>query len=102
MRGPYASARALALLLSLALLAGACGAISQIHDELLWSKANWKDYKLPFPWAAVLKERDSESTRQLQGPLQGFASNSMNGPVLDGNELARLVEEDTRRQAGPS
>lgn len=32
----------------------------------------------------------------LQGPLAGFPANSMNGPVMEATELARLVEEDAR------
>ena len=68
-----------------------------MHDELLWTKAHWKDYTLPFPWAAVLKHRDDESTRNLEGPLHGFAVNSLNGPEGDRAQLDRLIEEDVRR-----
>ena len=59
---------------------------------------NWQDYKLHFPWSAALKQRDAESTRQLQGPLEGFSSNSLNGPLLDAEEIARRVAEDASRQ----
>ncbi len=85
----------------LLLVAAHCAeAIPYIHDELLWTKQNWGEYRLPFPWAAVLKERDGESSRALQGPLRGFAANSLNGPVLDSAALSRLVQEDARRWGG--
>ncbi|KAI7838050.1 hypothetical protein COHA_008133 [Chlorella ohadii] len=92
-RGPRLAALALCLL---ALVSRAAG-VQYINDELLWMKAHWQDYKLPFPWSAALKQRDAESTRQLQGPLAGFPANSMNGPVMGSAELAHLVEEDARR-----
>lgn len=90
-----AAAAAAALLLLAA--AHSAAAIPYVHDDLLWTKQNWGEYRLPFPWAAVLKERDVESTRALQGPLRGFAANSLNGPVLDSSSLAQLVQEDARR-----
>ncbi|KAL4451647.1 hypothetical protein ABPG75_007309 [Micractinium tetrahymenae] len=95
-----AAAAAAALLPPLLLLlsaAHATAAIPYIHDDLLWTKQNWGEYRLPFPWAAVLKERDAESTRVLQGPLRGFAAHSLNGPVLDSGALSTLVHEDARR-----
>lgn len=58
---------------------------------------NWQDYKLPFPWSAAVKQRDKESSRQLQGPLAGFPSNSLNGPLMDAGLVAVQVEEDARR-----
>jgi len=61
-RGPRLAALALCLL---ALVSRAAG-VQYINDELLWMKAHWQDYKLPFPWSAALKQRDAESTRQLQ------------------------------------
>ncbi|KAL4433388.1 hypothetical protein ABPG77_010241, partial [Micractinium sp. CCAP 211/92] len=37
----------------LLLVAAHCAAaIPYIHDELLWTKQNWGEYRLPFPWAA--------------------------------------------------
>ncbi|PRW20961.1 OS-9 isoform X3 isoform B [Chlorella sorokiniana] len=80
----------------LALASGAAG-VQYINDELLWMKAHWQEYRLAFPWSAAMKQRDAESTRQLQGPLAGFPANSMNGPVMESAALARLVEEDARR-----
>lgn len=47
-------------------LASGAGGVQYINDELLWMKAHWQDYKLPFPWSAAVKQRDAESTRQLQ------------------------------------
>ncbi|PSC76164.1 ABC transporter C family member 13 isoform X1 isoform A [Micractinium conductrix] len=88
------------LLLLLAAAAGSTAGLPYVHDELLWTKADWQEYKLPFPWSAALKERDVESTRQLAGPLRGLPGNSLNGPLLDGAAVAREVQEDVRR--GPS
>lgn len=68
-----------------------------VTDELLWMKQQWGEYRLPFPWAAVLKRRDPEATRQLQGPLAGIPAHSLNGPLLDASALAQRMEEDTRR-----
>jgi hypothetical protein len=61
---------------------------------------NWQEYKLPFPWSAVLKERDAEATRQMQGPLAGFSSHSLNGPLGAADALAQRVAEDAAR--GPT
>lgn len=92
----------LPLLLVAALLAAAavpcCWGIPYVQDELLWTKQDWLQYKLPFPWSTAMKQRDVESTRQLQGPLRGFPLNSMNGPLLDGAAVAQAMEEDSQRQ----
>ena len=90
------------LLLLLAAAAGSTAGLPYVHDELLWTKADWQEYKLPFPWSAALKERDVESTRQLAGPLRGLPGNSLNGPLLDGAAVAREVQEDVRRRVAAS
>lgn len=92
-----ASARWVTLALLLTLLLPSTRGLQYQHDELLWTKQNWQDYTLHFPWSAALKQRDAESTRQLQGPLEGFSSNSLNGPLLDAEEIARRVAEDASR-----
>lgn len=83
--------------LLVALLLSTCHGLQYQHDELLWTKQNWQDYKLPFPWSAAVKQRDTESSRQLQGPLAGFPSNSLNGPLMDAGLVAVQIEEDARR-----
>ena len=94
---------ALALALLLPLLPRAAGApMDYVPDELLWMKAHWQEYKLPFPWSTALRQRDAEATRQLQGPLQGFAANSMNGPLLEAGAISKLMEEDAARWAAVS
>ncbi|KAL4856216.1 hypothetical protein ACK3TF_003352 [Chlorella vulgaris] len=85
------------LALLVALLLSTCHGLQYQHDELLWTKQNWQDYKLPFPWSAAVKQRDTESSRQLQGPLAGFPSNSLNGPLMDAGLVATQIEEDARR-----
>lgn len=61
---------------------------------------NWQEYKLPFPWSAVLKERDDEATRQMQGPLEGFSSHSLNGPLAAAESLAQRAADDAARGPG--
>lgn len=93
--------------LPLLFVLGACALLSSasvsaleyLSDDTLWMKERWGEWKLTFPWGA-LKERDAESTRQLQGPLANFPVNSMNGPLLDGSQMARRAEEEARRWAG--
>lgn len=94
------AAAAAALLAACALLlpGGACG-LEYLQDETLWMKQRWGEWRLPFPWALV-KRRDAEATRQLQGPLAGWEGNSMNGPLLDGAVLAAKAEEAGRKAAG--
>jgi hypothetical protein len=84
----------------LLLLCTGCQGLQYQHDELLWTKQRWQDYKLSFPWAAFAKDRDAESVRQLEGPLHGFSVYSLNGPLLDAAEVERRIEEDSRRRAG--
>ena len=91
--------RVLVITSSLLLLALSCQGLQYQHDELLWTKSRWQDYKLSFPWAAFLKARDAESVRQLEGPLHGFSAHSLNGPLLDAAELERQVEEEALRRA---
>lgn len=81
----------------LAAQARPAASLEYVVDELLWMKQQWGEYRLPFPWAAVLKQRDAEATRQLQGPLAGIPANSLNGPLLDAAELTQRMEDDTRR-----
>lgn len=73
--GPRLAAAALCLL---ALSSGVAG-VQYINDELLWMKAHWEDYKLAFPWSVAMKQRDMESTRQLQvgaAPVGAVAGSS--------------------------
>ena len=88
------------LVILLLLLGTGCQGLQYQHDELLWTKQRWKDYKLSFPWAAFVKDRDSESVRQQEGPLHGFSAHSMNGPLLDAAEIQQHIEEDSRRRVG--
>ena len=67
-----------AALCLLALCSGVAG-VQYVNDELLWMKAHWEDYKLAFPWSAAMKQRDMESTRQLQvgaAPVGAVAGSS--------------------------
>ena len=88
------------VLLTLLLLCKGCQGLQYQHDELLWTKQRWQDYKLGFPWAAFVKDRDAESVRQVEGPLHGLSVHSLNGPLLDAAEVERRIEEDSRRRAG--
>ena len=67
--------------------------ISYIHDELLYTKHIWDEFKLPFPYSVF--EDDDPSIAKARETVAGlFIADSLNGPQPD---LEHLIEQDKRR-----
>lgn len=89
-------ARAPALLLGLVALAvtlqgPSVDSIQHLNDEFLWTKQDWHDYKLDFPWAARYKTRDAATLAALDEVGDGFETHSLDGPTGD---VAAQVQAD--------
>jgi hypothetical protein len=103
MRGSTQSARRAlwwALLVLVARGGGARARAGEARDELVWTKANWREYKLDFPFA-FFAEREPELARVLGpgGPAAGLAASTLGrGPYAD---LPARVAADAERQASP-
>ena len=78
---------------ALATLVGAAWALSYAHDEMLWTKQMWDDFKLDFPYA-VFRHEDASVVRAKAGLEGAFSEHSLNGPQTD---LQHLIEEDVKR-----
>jgi hypothetical protein len=102
MRGSTQSARRAlwwALLVLIARGGGARARAGEARDELVWTKANWREYKLDFPFA-FFAEREPELARVLGpgGPAAGLAASTLGGPYAD---LPARAAADAERQASP-
>lgn len=89
------SRRALAafLLLVLALLQSG-HAITHLNDELLWTKQEWDDYKLDFPWSDRYQKRDDVTAAVQAGMGAEWETSSLDGPFQD---LPARVAEHLKR-----
>lgn len=68
-------------------------AFNYAHDELLWTKQHWDEYKLHFPYS--LFRTDEPEVARAKASMEGvFAHTSLEGPQLN---LQQLIEDDLKR-----
>jgi len=85
--------RCLVTSFALAALLGGAWALSYVQDELLWTKQQWNEFKLDFPYS-VFKDEGNKLVDVRESPSPSFVDSTLRGPQTD---LEHLIEEDIRR-----
>lgn len=65
--------------------------VNYIHDELLWTKLSWDQYKIDFPWQQFAK-REPAIAKLLDS--ETWLKTSLNGPL--GN-IQENIDKDVKR-----
>lgn len=81
------------MIFALATILGAVYAVSRAHDEFLWTKQNWNNYKLDFPYS-VFNREDVELRGIEENVVSYFLETSLDGPI---SNLQELIDHDSQR-----